>query len=146
MRKMMFAGVAAAALIAPHAIHAQETTAIIRGNVMANGAAVSGATVVATDTRAGTRSTTTTDSAGAFSFAGLTAGGPYTVEVTSTAGNQTVTDIFTVVQQPYDLPIELAAADDANVIVVTATSIRGAGSWRVSHSSRCQDEQCHCGC
>ncbi len=127
MRKMMFAGVAAAALIAPHAIHAQETTAIIRGNVMANGAAVSGATVVATDTRAGTRSTTTTDSAGAFSFAGLTAGGPYTVEVTSTVGNQTVTDIFTVVQQPYDLPIELAAADDANVIVVTATSIRGAG-------------------
>ena len=127
MRKMMFAGVAAAALIAPYAIHAQETTAIIRGNVTANGEAVSGATVVATDTRAGTRSTTTTDNTGSFNFSGLTAGGPYTVEVTSTAGNQTVTDIFTVVQQPYELPVELAAADDANVIVVTATSIRGAG-------------------
>lgn len=126
MRKMIFAGVASVALIAPYAIHAQETTSIIRGSVSANGAPVGGATVVATDTRSGTRSTTTTDSAGSFNFAGLTAGGPYTVEVTSDSGNQTVTDIYTVVQQPYDLPIDLAA-DDSDAIVVTATSIRGAG-------------------
>lgn len=128
MRRMILAGVAAAALIAPYGVHAQETTSIIRGNVTANGAPISGATVVATDTRSGTRSTTTTDSAGAFSFSGLTAGGPYSVEVTSPTGNQTVTDIYTVVQQPYELPIDLAGVvDDANVIVVTATSIRGAG-------------------
>ena len=127
MRKMMFASVAAAALIAPYAIHAQETTSAINGNVTQNGVPVSGATVVATDTRSGTRSNTTTDSAGAFTFNGLTSGGPYTVEVTSAAGSTTVTDIFTVVQQPYDLPIDLAGNSDENVIVVTATSIRGAG-------------------
>lgn len=127
MRKMMFAGVAAAALIAPYAIHAQETTSIIRGNVTQNGAPVAGATVVATDTRTGTRSSTTTDSAGSFNFSGLTTGGPYSVEVTSPAGNQTVTDIYTVVQQPFDLPIDLARGDDTSAIVVTATSIRGAG-------------------
>lgn len=128
MRKFMFAGVAAAALISPYAIHAQETTSAIRGNVTVNGSAVGGATVVATDTRSGTRSSTTTDAAGAFVFNGLTAGGPYSVEVTSNSGNQTVTDIFTVVQQPFDLPIELAAAaDEETMIVVTASSIRGAG-------------------
>ena len=127
MRKMMFAGVAAAALIAPYAIHAQETTSAIRGNVTANGAAVAGATVVATDTRSGTRSTATTDATGGFTFSGLNSGGPFSVDVTSAAGNQTVTDIYTVVQQPYDLPIDLASTNDQNAIVVTASAIRGAG-------------------
>lgn len=122
------AGLTAATAFAPTAVIAQETTSAIRGTVTVDGTPVSGATVVATDTRAGTRSTTSTDAAGAFVFSGLTAGGPYTVEVTSDRGSQTITDIFTVVQQPYELPINLAGvADDANVIVVTATSIRGAG-------------------
>ena len=122
------AGLTAAVAVAPAAVIAQETTSSIRGTVTVNGTPVNDATVVATDTRAGTRSTTSTDSAGAFVFSGLTAGGPYTVEVTSNSGSQTVTDIYTVVQQPYELPIDLSgAAEDANVIVVTATSIRGAG-------------------
>lgn len=129
MRKLMFAGVAAAALIAPYAIHAQETTSAIRGTVTANGEPVSGATVTAIDTRTGTRSSSTTDASGVFNFSGLTAGGPYTVEVTGPAGSQTVTDIYTVVQQPFELPIDLSAsADDSNVIVVTASAIRGAGT------------------
>lgn len=122
------AGLTASVAIAPSAVLAQETTSAIRGTVAVNGTPVGGASVVATDTRSGTRSTTTTDSSGSFLFSGLTTGGPYTVEVTSGSGNQTITDIYTVVQQPYDLPIDLAGvADDANVIVVTATSIRGAG-------------------
>lgn len=125
MRNLMFAGVAAAALIAPYAVQAQETTSAIRGTVTAEGQPVGGATVTATDTRTGARSTSTTDAAGTFAFSGLTAGGPYTVEITSPSGNQTVTDIYTVVQQPYELPIELVSDD--NVIVVTASAIRGAG-------------------
>lgn len=125
MRKLMFASVAAAALIAPYAVHAQETTSAIRGSVNANGSPVGGATVTVTDTRTGSRSSTTTDSSGNFTFNGLTAGGPYTVEVSGPAGAQTVTDILTVVQQPYDLPIDLTSNED--VIVVTASTIRGAG-------------------
>lgn len=121
------AGLTAAMAVTPTSVYAQETTSVIRGNVTVNGTPVAGATVIATDTRSGTRSTTTTDASGAFNFSGLTAGGPYTVEVTSGSGNTTVTDIVTVVQQPYELPIDLASSTDENVIVVTASSIRGAG-------------------
>ncbi|PAX07313.1 TonB-dependent receptor [Sphingomonas lenta] len=136
MRNMLFAGVAAVALIAPAAVSAQETTARIRGTVTANDQPVVGATVVATDVASGTRSQTTTEADGGFNFSGLRPGGPYTVEVTSPQGNTTVTDIFTVVQQEFQLPIDLTAsatgAADAGAvgedIVVTASSIAGAGT------------------
>lgn len=135
MRNMLFAGVAAAALIAPAAVSAQETTSRIRGTVTANGQPVAGATVVATDTASGTRSETTTEADGGFSFSGLRPGGPYTVEVTSPQGNTTVTDIFTVVQQEFQLPVDLTATATAGAdaavgeeIVVTASSIAGAGT------------------
>ncbi len=130
MRNNLFLGVAAVALIAPAAALAQETTSSIRGTVTSGGQPVAGATVVAVNVPSGTRSETTSDANGGFSFAGLRAGGPYSVTVTSPQGNTTVTDIFTVVQQAYTLPIELAASADATAgpdIVVTATSIRGAG-------------------
>ncbi|MFX7866456.1 carboxypeptidase regulatory-like domain-containing protein, partial [Acinetobacter baumannii] len=74
----------------------------------------------------GTRTVVTTDAEGNFNLAGLRVGGPYTVQVSSSAGNKEVTDIYTVVQQTYDLPIELAAATAADKeIVVTASSIKG---------------------
>ena len=126
MRNNLFLGVAAVALIAPAAVSAQETTTAIRGTVTNNGVPVAGASVVATNVPSGTRSTTTTGADGAFSFNGLRVGGPFTVEVTSAQGSSTVTDIFTVVQQTYDLPIELADSS-AGDIIVTASSIKGAG-------------------
>jgi hypothetical protein len=127
MRLHYLAGVAAAALVVPVAAHAQETTSTIRGTVTANGAPVADATVIATHVPSGTRAQSKTDSQGNFSIAGLRTGGPYTVEVTSSAGNQTVTDIYTVVQQAYALPIELASTDAGSEIVVTASTIKGAG-------------------
>ncbi len=130
MRHQFLLGAAAIAFVIPAAASAQETTSAIRGTVTANGAAVAGATVVATDVESNTRSQTTSDSSGNFSLQGLRAGGPYTVEITSPQGNKTVTDIYTVVQQAFTLPVELAAATDAAAgadIVVTASSIRGAG-------------------
>ncbi|WP_066726451.1 TonB-dependent receptor [Sphingomonas pituitosa] len=128
MRTHFLAGVAAAALLIPVAAHAQETTSTIRGTVTANGAPVGDATVVTIHVPSGTRSQAKTDAQGNFTVAGLRTGGPYTVEVTSSAGNQTVTDIYTVVQQAYSLPIELAATADAgSEIVVTASTIKGAG-------------------
>ncbi len=142
MRNPLLLGAASPALASPAAASAQETTSSITGAVTSNGQPVAGATVVATDVNSGTKSQTTTDSGGAFSLPGLRPGGPYTVQVTSPTGNKTVTDIFTVVQQPFNLPVELAATDTGNAaqgteapepatgadIVVTAASIRGAGS------------------
>lgn len=128
MRTHYLAGVAAAALLIPVAAHAQETTSTIRGTVTANGAPVADADIVTIHVPSGTRSQAKTDAQGNFTVAGLRTGGPYTVEVTSASGNQTVTDIYTVVQQAYALPIELAGTADAGAeIVVTASSIKGAG-------------------
>ncbi|MEG3172837.1 carboxypeptidase regulatory-like domain-containing protein [Sphingomonas sp. ZB1N12] len=129
MRNNLFLGVAVVALIAPMAASAQETTSSIRGTVTANGAPVNGATVTITNVPSGTVSTATTDSSGGFNQSGLRPGGPFTVEVTSPQGTKSITDIFTVVQQPYVLPIELAVTEGSgDEIVVTASSIAGAGT------------------
>ncbi|MBY0519542.1 MAG: carboxypeptidase regulatory-like domain-containing protein, partial [Sphingomonas sp.] len=127
MRNQLFMGVAAAALMIPAAVSAQETTSAIRGTVTQNGAPIAGATVTATDVASGTRATVTTSADGQYSLSGLRVGGPYTVEVQSPQGNTSVTDIYTVVQQTYDLPIDIAQDAGAD-IVVTASSIRGAGN------------------
>ncbi len=132
MRNNLFLGVAVVALVAPMAASAQETTSQIRGTVTNAGTPVAGATVVATDVASGTRAETSTDAGGGYSLAGLRPGGPFTVVVTSPLGNKTVTDIFTVVQQAYTLPVDLGATTDTAAtageeIVVTASSIRGAG-------------------
>lgn len=131
MRHQFLLGAAAVALVIPATVSAQETTGTIRGTVTAGGAPVAGATVVATNVPSGTRSETTTGNDGSFNLPGLRVGGPFTVEITSPQGNTTVTDVYTVVQQAYDLPIELASSDAGGAagpdIVVTASSVRGAG-------------------
>lgn len=126
MRTAFFGGVALAALAMPVAAHAQDTTSQIRGTVSQGGSPIAGATLTITDTSSGTTATVTSNDDGSFLASGLRPGGPYTIEVASSAGNYTVTDIFTVVGQPYEVPIDLA--DTAGDIVVTASAIRGAGS------------------
>jgi hypothetical protein len=129
MRTALFCGAAAAAILAPAYAMAQETTSSIRGNVTTAGTPVAGADVVVIDVNTGQRTTATTDDTGGFNATGLRPGGPYTVEVTSGAGNRTVTDIYTVVGQPFNVPVELAPADDTSGdIVVTASAIAGAGT------------------
>lgn len=125
MRNQLFLGAAIAALVIPGAAYAQETTSIIRGQVTAGGKVVAGAQVVITDVASGTKSVQTTDSSGQFTANGLRAGGPYTVDVTSASGNASITDVYTVVGQPYDLPVDVA--EKSTDIVVTASSIKGAG-------------------
>lgn len=115
---------AAAAIVAPAAVHAQEVTSSIHGIVTQDGAPIAGATVVATHVPSGTRSTTTTDAGGGFSLGGLRPGGPYTVTVNDDQAR--VTDINTVVAQTYELPIDIAAGGEA--IVVTASRLPGARS------------------
>lgn len=129
MRHNLFLGVAAVALIAPAGAMAQETTSSIRGAVTNNGAPVAGASIAVIDTGTNSRSTATTNVNGAFNVANLRPGGPYTVEVTSAEGSKTVTDVYTVVGQPYDVTVELAAAEgqEGGDIVVTASALSRAG-------------------
>jgi hypothetical protein len=128
MRNHLFIGAAVAALMIPAAASAQETTSAISGTVTDNGAPVADATVKITNTGNNSVVSVTTDSNGSFNASGLNPGGPYTVEVTSPSGSKTVTDVYTVVQQTYQLPIELAAnGASSGDIVIVATSIKGAG-------------------
>ena len=132
MRNNLFLGVAAVALVAPAGAFAQETTSQIRGNVTLNGQPVGAASILVTDVDSGTKSQSTTGADGSFSVPGLRGGGPYTVDVTSASGNKTITDVYTVVQQVYTLPIELAATTEGGGtggdIVVTASRVAGAGT------------------
>ena len=133
---------ATAALVAPVAAYAQETTSTIRGNVTAAGAPVVGAQVRIVHVPSGTTSTSTTNSEGGFSASGLRVGGPFSVTITAPGYPETqITEINTVVGQPFELPIELsaggaattgtddaatAATDEGAEIVVTASRLRGA--------------------
>jgi hypothetical protein len=77
-------GCALSALIAPVALHAQETSSSIRGQVTNDaGVGIGNASVVIVHTPSGTRSTQTTDADGNFNASGLRLGGPYTVTVSA---------------------------------------------------------------
>jgi hypothetical protein len=126
MKNRLFVGAAIAALVAPVAVHAQETTSAIRGTVTSGGAAVVGATVTVTHVPSGTRSVTTSNNDGSYTVSGLRVGGPFSVEVSAPGyAGATVTDINTNIGQPYDVPVELAA-EGGEDIVVTAASVKGA--------------------
>src|SRR3712207_5433056 len=114
---------AAAAIVAPAAAYAQETTSVIRGDVTAGGSPLADAQVVITHVPSGTTSRTTTNSDGSFNASGLRVGGPYTVTVTA-AGHESasVTDISLTAGEPFRVPIELAAAGEEIVV----TGARGA--------------------
>lgn len=130
MRNHLFIGAAVAALIAPAAVQAQETTSTIRGTVTSGGAPVAGAIVEITNVPSGSRSVVNTDGSGSFNASGLRVGGPFSVRVSAPGySDTTVTDIFTVIAQAYDVPIELAVDSTGEAdIVVTASSIPNAGT------------------
>lgn len=131
MRTNLFIGAAAVALLAPVAVMAQETTSSIRGTVTSAGAPVAGATVTVVNVPSGTRSTAVTNADGTFNASGLRPGGPYTVSVEAQGFNTTqVTDIQTIVAQPYEVPVELTAATAGTTadVVVTASRIPSARS------------------
>ncbi len=130
MRNRFLLGAAIAALAIPAAASAQETTSTIRGSVTSAGQPVTGATVTIVNVPSGTTATSTTDAAGTFNAGGLRVGGPFTVTVTAPGyETATVTDVFTVIAQTFELPIELTAETaTSEEIVVTASSIRGAGT------------------
>lgn len=121
MRNYLYAGAAVAALIAPVAAYAQETTSTIRGVVTSDGSPVAGATVTITHEPSGTVSTVTTGNDGGFNASGLRIGGPFTVKVEATGfGDSSVSDISLTAGQPLRVPFVLVS--QAADIIVTASS------------------------
>lgn len=101
---------------------AQETTSSMRGLVTASGVPISDATVTVVHTPSGTRTTTGTNSTGAFDARNLRVGGPYTVTVAAPGQpSRTYADIFLNVAETYNLPIDVA---EVAAVEVTATARR----------------------
>ncbi|GGE00740.1 Oar protein [Polymorphobacter glacialis] len=117
-------GCAVAALIAPVAVQAQDTTSSIRGQVTDSaGVAVPSATVVILHTPSGTRTTQVTDSSGGFNASGLRLGGPYTITVNAAgydAADETISGL--AAGTPQRITVLLAAAGET--ITVTAARQR----------------------
>lgn len=122
--KRFLLGCALAAVIAPVAVHAQETTGTIRGEVTSSGTPVVGAEVTITNVPSGTVTTTTTGEDGTFNASGLRVGGPFSVRVSANGQESTVTDISITAGLPFRLPIELAAAGEEEVVVTGTRNAR----------------------
>lgn len=141
MRNHLLLGVAVAALAIPAAASAQETTSIIQGNVTdESGVAIAGAKVTVTHVPSGSVSTATTNEDGQFQAQGLRVGGPFKVTVEQDgAVVATISDVFTQLGQPYQLPITVAEATQE--VVVTASTIRGSGTNSLGPQTLLRAEQ-----
>ena len=121
------AAVATAGAMLPASVIAQEITASVNGNVLdENGNPLGNAEVVLTDTRTGRSASSSTNSAGGFTFRNLEVGGPYSVTATAPGfQGQTAEGVFTNLSDATSLRFELSSvtAGAENIIVVTAASV-----------------------
>ena len=110
---------AAATIATP--VHAQQITSGVEGTVTdEEGNALSGASVVVTDTRTNQTSTLSAGSNGEFRVQSLQPGGPYTVTVTADGfEGQTVEDVFLNISGNTGFNFTLSSANAGNTIVVT---------------------------
>ena len=115
----------AVALVAPTALYAQETTAVVRGEVKSGSTAISGATVVVTHVPTGTKSTVRTGADGRFQATGLRVGGPFEVVVAATGyQSSSANELFLNAGEPFGLTVELAPQTrEVERVVVTGRAI-----------------------
>jgi Carboxypeptidase regulatory-like domain/TonB dependent receptor len=131
----------AAALVAPAAVYAQETTAEVRGSVSSSSTPVTGAVIVVTHLPSGTRSSIGSNANGQFVASGLRVGGPYRVEVSADGFQpKAFDDLFVLAGEPFSILVDLQRAE-ANVerVVVTARAIGGAAADGASSTSLRRD-------
>lgn len=125
-KRSLLASAALTAIMATPAVYAQQIASSVFGSVTSpDGAAVSGTSVVITDTRTGSIRTVTTSSNGSFSARNLPVGGPYTLRVEGGEYEDfLVTDIYLDVAGRSTFPITLSAADASieEIRVTAATS------------------------
>lgn len=116
----------AAAVVAPNAAHAQQTTSGVAGTVVdGSGTAITAATITVTDTRTGQTRTLTTDSDGGFQTASLPTGGPYTVTATADGyEGQTVEGVYLDLSAQSVLTFSLDSGFSGETIVVSAQRVQ----------------------
>ncbi len=120
------AALAVPALFAPVAVHAQETTASIRGAIVnEKSQAIAGATVTIIHTPSGTRVVQTSGANGEFNATGLRLGGPYSVTVEA-PGFDAATDTLDGLTAGSPQRIEVMLASAGKAITVTAARSRSA--------------------
>jgi hypothetical protein len=104
---------------------AQSTSSGVTGVVTgADGKPVAGADVTITHVESGTVRHATTDDNGRYSAQGLRVGGPYTIVVHSSAGDDTESDIYLALNQVSTVNARLgSAAESLETITVTAARI-----------------------
>ncbi|NNF52441.1 MAG: TonB-dependent receptor, partial [Gammaproteobacteria bacterium] len=114
------------ALAAPASM-AQETTATIRGTVLApGGTPAAGIPVTITDTRTGSKRSATTNERGVFASSGLSVGGPYTVKADSDRfADATVSEIFLSLGETYTFTVSLGL-NVTEEVITTAARIQSA--------------------
>ncbi len=124
--KKLSCGVSTAAIlmVAATAVHAQETTGTIRGQIVdASGVGVANAAVRVVHTPSGTVSNVVTTSDGYYSARGLRAGGPYTVTVTTASGATETASLGSItVGDAAALDIVIGAATTLDDVVVTGSA------------------------
>lgn len=125
--KKLAYGTSAAALLAMApvaAVHAQQTSASLRGSVVdANGGPVQGASVTVIHTPSGTASRTATNEVGAFSQSGLRVGGPFSILVSAPGFEGEAIDGLNFVPGS-NAPLTIALNPQAmDVVVVTGQAI-----------------------
>jgi len=121
------ASVAALAALAPvAAVHAQSTTAQLRGTVVdASGAPVSGATVTILHVPTGSVSVATTSGNGSYFESGLRPGGPYTVTISAPGRDaERAEGLRLNTGQVNTFNAALGAAGTSDVITVVGTAIQ----------------------
>lgn len=126
-------------------VFAQETTAVIQGQVLTSaGTPAAGAAVEVLHVPTGTRSTTTTNAEGRFNIANLRPGGPYTVRATGTGVTAPAqTNITAEVGAPADLTIgtrPLAAGTEEVVVTARRTQRQVMGSSTSFTQSQIQEQ------
>ncbi|MDO1559469.1 TonB-dependent receptor [Brevundimonas sp. 2R-24] len=128
IRKLAYGASAAVLMLATaSAVHAQETTGAIRGQVTDEGGApVANATVTVTHEPTGTTSTTMTDANGFYSARGLRVGGPYVVSAATQTGQDSARIGAIGVGDASNVDLILFSSSATAVEEVVVTASRGA--------------------
>jgi Carboxypeptidase regulatory-like domain/TonB dependent receptor len=131
----------AAALMAPVAIHAQETTAVVRGEITGAGAPLAGASVTLTHVPSGTRAVSRTNAGGQFVASGLRVGGPYRIDVTApNFVGATIEDVTALAGEPFSLVLNLDPQErEVTTVVVSGTRVGAAAADGASTTSLRRD-------
>jgi outer membrane receptor protein involved in Fe transport len=125
--RKLAAGVALSALaFAATAVHAQEISGAVSGQVTENGKPAGGAQVQVTNKGTGVTISTTTNSDGYYTVRSLPVGGPYVVKATATDHAATASSIDQIgIGEPYQLDLAIGR-EVAEVVVTAAPTVKGA--------------------